>query len=483
MRHANRIRLSAITIGAGCALAAMLTIAPGCGSTKAAKADEPESPQPESVPAQQPAEQETQADAEQASADETAAGEPNMVRPEDLPQGFLIVADDPQRIANASDPISIGTIWGGWDPSRSDFTMTPRSDSRWQLELNGAGRNGRFAFKFTRGNWDTVELTREGEDMDNRLLPEVDANLYADGSKPVFEFTIAKWADQLPSRGLSVGVEDPNVELAMVGHGMRLQLVGGAGRAQSIEPRDAIVWLPQGYDAPENADRTYPVLYMMDGQNLFQAPANGGRREWLADETMTALTTIREIQDTIVVGIPHAGGFRADEYLPLPVIEGVQPSAPEFLEWLEFNVIPRVEGALRVRDDAQGRYIGGASFGGIIALYAATERTDLFGGGVIAESPSLLVGGGALRDHFLAQTSWPTRVFIGMGGREAGDNVIRSQAYADAAEELGAHIVNTGVAQDHVKVEIVDQHEHNELAWSERFPTAMMFMLPDASKQ
>lgn len=481
MVHSLVRRVSGLSVVAGVSSCVLLIGVAGCASSKDSSQAVSSTPAETSAPAP-----ERSGDASLVM--ESVAGEgeqpeaTGMVRPEDLPQGFLIVVDDPQRIANASDPITIGTIWGGWDPSRSDFTMTPRSDSRWQLELNGSGRNGRFAFKFTRGNWDTVEVSREGEDMDNRLLPEVDASRYADGSKPVFEYTIAKWADQLPNRGISVGVEDPTVELVMAGRGARLQLTGGAGRAASMEPRDAIVWIPSGYDDPKNADRAYPVIYMMDGQNLFQAPADGGRREWMADETMTALTLLDEIEEAIVVGIPHAGAYRADEYLPLPVADGVEPSAGEFVEWLEFNVLPRVERAYRVRRDAGGRYIAGASYGGILALYAATERPDLFGAGVIAESPSLLAGGGPLREHFLSQTDWPAKVFIGMGGREAGDNVVRSQAYIDAAHELGRHIVETGTPESHVRVEVISQHEHNERAWSERFPTAVMFMIPDETK-
>lgn len=402
--------------------------------------------------------------------------QPEMVRPEDLPQGFIIVADDPQRIANASDPITIGTVWGGWDPSNPAFEMQPRSDSRWQLELNGKDRNGRFAFKFTRGNWDTVELSREGEQIDNRLLPEVSAAQYADGTKPIFEFTIPKWADQLPSAGLSVGVEDVSVELNVAGDARRLQLVGGAGRASAMPPRDAVVWLPEGYDHPANADKTYPVLYMMDGQNLFQAPESGDRREWLADESLTALTALNQIEPVIVVGIPHAGDFRADEYLPLPIVDGVQPAADEFVHWLEHVVLPRTERAFRVSDNPAHRYVGGASLGGIIALYTVTERPDLFAGGVLAESPSLIAGDGSLREHFLNADNWPNRVYIGMGGHETGDNNERNNAYVNAARELANQAVKHA-GRENVTLLIRPQHTHNEAAWSERFPEALMSLL------
>lgn len=444
-----------------------------CGSTPTQTGSQSPS---DAGPQQAAADQEQSSEQPSGATQEPAPG--TMVRPESLPQGFIIVADDPQRIANASDPITIGSIWGGWDPSNPAFEMEPRSDSRWQLELNGEGKNGSFAWKFTRGNWDTVEMSPEGEQIDNRLLPEVDASLYADGSKPIFEYTIAKWIDQLPNQGVVRGVEDVNVALETASRAERLQITGGAGRASSIEPRDAIVWLPPGYDAPENADRRYPVLYMLDGQNLFQRPE--GQREWLLDEVANAMITIGEIEPMVIVGIPHAGDYRADEYLPLPVIDGVDASAEAFVGLLEYEVIPRVERAFRVSTRAQDRFIGGASLGAIAAMYAATERPGVFAGGVLAESPSLLVGDGSLRTHFMGVTSWPERVYIGMGGAETGPNTEdsnedRNQAYVDAADELADYVRGQGVATE---LNIVPGQEHNETAWGQRLATSLRFLFP-----
>src|SRR5690606_29958579 len=78
--------------------------------------------------------------------------------------------------------------------------------------------------------------------------------------------------------------------------------------------RDALVWLPPGYDDPANADRRYPVLYLQDGQNVFDKPADGlTPAEWGADETATRLIASGEIEPIIIVAIPNAGAGRVAE--------------------------------------------------------------------------------------------------------------------------------------------------------------------------
>ncbi|MEO0512374.1 MAG: alpha/beta hydrolase-fold protein [Planctomycetota bacterium] len=407
-----------------------------------------------------------------------ADASPRMVRPEALEQGFLIIVDDPARIATASDPITIGSIWGGWDPSREGYEMEPRSDGRWQLELNGNDQNGSFAWKFTRGEWETVEMTSAGEQVENRTLPEIDASAFADGSRPVFEFTIEKWMDQLPRAVTDAGLEDVTVPLRVTGRAERVQIPGGGGSASGMEPRDAIVWLPPEYDDPRQASRVFPVLYLLDGQNLFYRPEGVPPAEWGVDEAATRLIASGEMGPTVIVGIPHAGEHRMAEYLPLPdVLPRVEPGAAGFVDFLEYTVMPRIESRFRVRSDGRGRSIGGASLGGIAAMYAATDRPALFAGGALIESPSLLLGGGEpLQAHFMAQNVWPERVYLGIGGRETptGD-VARNEAYVAAIRELGDHIASRGSS---VRVSVVNEHTHNEAAWGERLDESLPFVAP-----
>lgn len=392
----------------------------------------------------------------------------NEVQPETLPQGFIIVVDDPTRIASESQPVYIGTNHGNWHPGNPVFKMSPRSDGKWQIILDQPTQPGRMQFKFTRGSWETVELDDKGEQIENRVLPTIEASKYNDGSRPIIEFTVAQWADQKPGAVQQRGVEDTTQALEVTGTAKRLQLIGGAGRASGMV-RDAIVWLPPGY---ETSGRDYPVLYLMDGQNAFiQQPGTPG--EWHADETATKLIEAGEIEPLIIVGIPHSGFSRADEYVPAELISGIQPSADDFIVWLEHEVMPRVERAFRVQPGPESTAIGGASFGGIFSLYAASKRPDLFGAAIV-ESPSLLIRNGYMMSLFAADGfHWPKTVFLGMGSQEAGTSAetqeINLKSVA-AIQRLAKLATDSG---SRVALVVGEGHVHNEVAWSERFPEAL----------
>jgi len=389
-------------------------------------------------------------------------------QPETLAQGFIIVVDDPGRLASESQPIFIGTNHGNWHPGNPEFRMSPRSDGKWQIILEQPTQPGRMQFKFTRGSWETVEVDSAGEQIENRVLPTIDAAKYADGSRPIFEFSVSKWADQNPGAVQQRGVEDTTRALEVTGTARRLQVVGGAGRAAGMV-RDAIVWLPPGY---ETSGRDYPVLYLMDGQNAFiQQPGTPG--EWKADETATALIESGTIEPMVIVGVPHSGFSRADEYLPAELIEGVQPSADEFIGWLERTVMPRVERAFRVQTGPGSTAVGGASFGGVFALYAAGKRPDLFGSAIV-ESPSVLSRSGYMMTLFAGGSfDWPEVVFLGMGTQEAGTTSEAQELnarYAQAARTLAERAEAAG---SRVKLVLGEGHVHNEEAWAERFGAAL----------
>ena len=202
------------------------------------------------------------------------------------------------------------------------------------------------------------------------------------------------------------------VPIDAVGTVVRLELIGGAGRAAGMV-RNAQVWLPPGYDDAANAARRYPVLYMLDGQNLFQTPP-GGFGEWQADETALRLIEQGTIEPLIIVGIPHAGLFRADEYLPFPWIPGAEPSGGALEAWLLGHVMPRVERAFRVDTGPDRTGIGGSSLGGVMSLFIATHPT--------LRTPAGRASRWAAPGRRSAATSTRQRPgragLLGMGGRE-----------------------------------------------------------------
>lgn len=411
--------------------------------------------------------------AEVGNANEVVAGgveavEPRMVQPEDLEQGFIVVVTDNARRASSDSPIYLASNQSGWDPGHASWRLSPRSDGKWQIVVTSLPIQGRMSFKFTRGNWDTVEVTAEYDDVDNRLFAMIDASKLSPGERPVIEFEIPAWRDERPSEAM-LREQFRYRTLNVTGTVRRLEVTGGGVPMM----RDALVWLPPGYDQPSNANRRYPVLYLLDGQNVFEHhPPTPG--EWGADETATRLIEQNRIEPIIIVAIPHAGNDRASEYLPVRMLPGVEPRADAFVEFLVNDVKPRVDRAFRTQIGAEKPAIGGASLGGIAALYAATERPDVFGMALV-ESPTLTQGDNLARRYFSQRTAWPKKVYFGYGGFEHGrDGGEANRKYVAEARQF-AEVVSQSVGRENLKIQYVEMAEHNEMAWARRLPQALQY--------
>jgi predicted alpha/beta superfamily hydrolase len=396
-----------------------------------------------------------------------AAPAAKMVRPESLEQGFVLVVKDAAGLASANSPIYLAGSHNGWDPSDRTQILTPRSDLRWQIVVPKLKSDAGLAFKFTRGNWDTCEVSDALADIDNRSLPMVDASKLAPGEKPIFEFVVPKWADQRPNSAARPDL-DPYYTISATGTVRRVQVAGGGVPAL----RDVLVWLPPGYEDEANKDRRYPVLYLQDGQNIFmKMPTAPG--EWGADETATKLIEAGKVEPMIIVAMPNSGRGRMSEYSPFPIVNDAAPRGREYVQWLTSEVMPRIDRAFRTKTGPANTAIGGSSLGAVIALYAAQSRSDVFGS-VLAESLPLTNADGAVATYFSTQSAWPSRLFLGVGGKEF-DTPEASKRLVIATQALEAAIKSKS-ASTKVALAVDPAGEHNELAWSERFGRALEFL-------
>ncbi len=193
-----------------------------------------------------------------------------------------------------------------------------------------------------------------------------------------------------------VNAADPAVPTVATGSLERLQVQPSNG----LPSRWVDVWLPPGYDP----DASYPVIYMQDGQALFDAETTWNGQEWGVDETLGAMIETGEVPPTIVVGVWNAGpAHRHPEYFPqrpfesLPVevqaallAEGRGEDGPDlfsgkvrsdrYLSFLVQDLIPLIESRYPVRADRSARFVMGSSMGGMISIYAVCEYPGVFGG-------------------------------------------------------------------------------------------------------
>jgi predicted alpha/beta superfamily hydrolase len=236
------------------------------------------------------------------------------------------------------------------------------------------------------------------------------------------------------------------------------------------------VWLPPGYDDPENESKRYPVLYLNDGQNLFEASTSFAGVEWQVDETADRLIRAGAVLPLIIVGIDNAGKDRIREYMPHrsmnPMMLRVQ--GRHYPDFLFKEVMPFIEQNYRVAEGSEEMGLGGSSLGALIALYTAIVRPGGIGR-LLIESPSLWVSNRQVMKESRAVREWPERIFLGVGTAEAG-NAEKSQGVVNNVQELAAIIRRAVLSEKRLRVVVQEGAGHSEAAWAQRFPEALQFL-------
>ncbi len=240
------------------------------------------------------------------------------------------------------------------------------------------------------------------------------------------------------------------------------------------------VLVPANYFSPHNAHRSYPVLYLQDGQNLFDdATSNSG--EWHVDETVEHLVGSFKLPPIFVVGIDH-GEHRSSEYLPYPNQRSQEASArdsnevhgKDYVKFLLTEVMPFIEKKYRVSRGAANTGIGGSSYGGDISLYTVIEHPGIFGH-VLIESPVLWIGNNQLIKDVEKAKQLPQKMYLGIGTSETTDQQ-PSAEIVQSVRELEKVLRTKGMGPSRLKVVVDEGAQHNEAAWSRRLPEALLFL-------
>jgi len=236
------------------------------------------------------------------------------------------------------------------------------------------------------------------------------------------------------------------------------------------------VWLPPGYDDAENSIKFYPVLYLNDGQNLFEPSTSFTGVEWQVDETAERLIREGQIPPMIVVGIDNAGKDRLREYMPYrslnPTMLRVQGS--RYPNFLIKEVMPFVAGMYRIASGPENTGLGGSSLGALTSLYTAASHPGWFGR-LLLESPSLWASSRQMIKESRAVKQWPQRIFLAAGTAEAGRED-RDRSMVDDVRELAAIFRRAGLNDQRIKLVIDEGATHHESAWARRFPDALAFL-------
>jgi isoamylase len=232
--------------------------------------------------------------------------------------------------------------------------------------------------------------------------------------------------------------------------------------------RDIYVYLPRSYDT---GDSRYPVVYMQDGQNLFDDALAFGA-EWQVDENMERLSQLG--LEAVVVGIPNVGAERCDEYSPFRDPQHGGGYGDQYLDFVTKTLKPLIDQQFRTDPSRDATGILGSSMGALISLHAFFARSDVFGFAG-AMSPALWF---AQHGIFGALEHAPTtagRLYLDVGTGEGEGTVADVRRMHELLRSKG---YRPGETLMYVEDEGAP---HSEEAWARRIRTALYYLIPPLS--
>jgi predicted alpha/beta superfamily hydrolase len=238
--------------------------------------------------------------------------------------------------------------------------------------------------------------------------------------------------------------------------------------------RKVYVYLPPGYEA--DSERRYPVMYMHDGQNLFDATEAFGGVPWAVDETAQHLILSGEVSPIIIVGVHNAGGSRIDEYTPVAAergrMRGRGGKADKYGRMIIDELKPFIDGEYRTRPEREFTGLGGSSLGGLVSLHLGLKHPDVFSRLAVMSPSVWWANNQIIRETAKIGDRLPLRIWLDIGRREGPQ--IKHQVRA-LKEILLANGWRSG--EDLAYFEFPGA-QHDESAWAARFGEVLKFLYP-----
>ncbi len=342
----------------------------------------------------------------------------------------------------ANSPIHIAGSFQGWDPADPNSILADIGGGQYQITINPP--IGIVKYKFTRGSWATVEGNSSGG-----FLPDREFN-YTGGAVTT-EVAIAGWEDV--SQGSTAA---PNVHLLDADFFM----------PQLNRNRRIMIYLPPDYGTTQ---KRYPVLYMHDGQNLFDN-ATSFSGEWGVDESLNDLHAQGDY-GCIVVGIDNGGALRIDELAPwfnTDYNEGGE--GKQYVDFIVETLKPYVDANYRTFSGRNYTAIMGSSLGGLISQYAVMQHQTVFSKAGIF-SPAFWFNDPEIFNHSAnTPKSASMRIYQYAGQQEGNGSVV-----ADV-EQMEDVLLGNGFGVGELYKSFNPDGEHNEFYWREEFPAAYKWL-------
>jgi predicted alpha/beta superfamily hydrolase len=339
--------------------------------------------------------------------------------------------------------IYIAGTFNNWNPGDVHAVLTPLANGKYSITLNPAV--GPVRFKFTRGGWSSTEGNASGGFQPDHVVTYT-------GLPQTVETAILSWED------LQNTSPDP-------GNGSVIILSNNFYMPQLNRTRRIWMYLPPDY---MTTSKKYPVLYMQDGQNLFDS-ATSLSGEWEIDETLDELFAEGD-HGCIVVGIDNGGLHRIDEYSPWanPLYGGGGQGAA-YMSFIVNTLKPHIDANYRTMPDREHTGIMGSSMGALISTYGIMEYQHVFSK-VGAFSPSFWFAGNNSANHILGMGKRNNiKAYILAGGQEP--------AYVlQDVQKINTAMLQAGFDSSEMTIKIPQDGQHAEWFWRREFADAYQWL-------
>lgn len=343
-----------------------------------------------------------------------------------------------QNINSSESVYLAGSIpqLGNWNPALTKMNEVKPGYWSYSFEIN---KPDVLEFKFTKGSWSQEAANSDGMVPGNNI-----AKVQSD---TVLEYNICCWskAQTVAFKGQITG---------------DVEYIRGIG-AGDVLPRDIIILLPEGY---KTSSERYPVLYMHDGQNIFDPTTVGFGVDWQIDEALDSLTRQGKVQKMIVVGVYNSRN-RREEYSNSPL-------GNEYMKFLVNKVKPVIDSLYRTKPGRDYTWTAGSSMGGLISFMLLWEYNDIFSRAGCF-SPAFKI------DRFdyvstvrrTAHKKKDFKLYIDNGGLGLEARL------QPGIDEMVALLEEIGYKEGTDFVTVFDpMAEHNEPAWAKRVPAFLVNM-------
>lgn len=367
-----------------------------------------------------------------------------------------IIVDQVPENTPKNATVFISGDFEGWSGGKKEHQLN-KKEGNYTITLPKELKQ--IQFKFTLGSWKSVECSIKGSSIENRSYT-------FNKSNDTLRVKIAGWDHLFEKRITSTAAKNVSV------------LAKDFEIPQLNRKRRVWVYLPPGY---EKSNESYPVVYMHDGQNIFDANASFSG-EWGVDETLNKLFNEKNLK-LIVVGIDNGGAKRLDEYSPWKNKKYGGGEGNAYLEFIVKILKPYIDSNYKTLKGKENTAIFGSSMGGLISHYAGLKYPGVFGK-IGVYSPAFWFAP-EINEYAKAHGNIKdSQIYFLAGGKEGGNTRYKEINQTVQGMNSMIRILKThGFPLENIQSKVVPNGKHNEALWRNNFEEAILWLFPNAIKE